>query len=243
MFVEVRDARAPLLTHNPDIYGLFAEKVSVTVLNKADLADKAVTRRWCAVLGKRNQAVMSVNSISTKPRKLIDKLQSFARSDRCPCRVAVVGVSNVGKSSLINRIIGRKTARVEARPGVTRAVSWLRAGKCIELLDSPGLVPHRIPEGDEWAMMVALGVVPPDPGEMDEIACCIIRRLGTEWVARAYGAEQRPLSPSDFLYYLAEFWSMKVRGGDGDCKRAANRLVHDFIRGKLPPVSIEVPEI
>lgn len=242
VFVEVRDARAPGLTHNPDILELFRDRPYMVVMNKADLADPAVTSEWIKYFSSESVKSAGMDAVRGKAGEVLGKLKSIAhRRKGKPLRISVLGVSNIGKSSLINRIAGRRAAKVEARPGVTRQLQWIKAGSQIEIMDSPGLVPPRIAEGDEWGLMAALGVVPPSPDESEEVACSLIGRLGASFVGGAYSVEAGDAEPWDFLQILADKLSMKLKGGIPDTSRAASRLLKDFQNGKLPPVSLERP--
>ena len=144
---EIVDARIPISSRNPDVDELVAGKPRLVVLNRVDLADPEATQRWAAWFREKGCAVLECNAKSGAGTKqfaaavralLAEKLRAYAeKGQNRVIRVMILGVPNVGKSTFINRIAGRRTARTEDRPGVTRAKQWVPIDKGLELLDTP----------------------------------------------------------------------------------------------------------
>ena len=146
--IEVCDARLPVSSRNPDLNELVRHKPRILLLNKSDLADPAMTREWTAHFLAQGITTVAINSLrmSAKVVPLIEKAASARiesaqqRGFKRTVRAMVVGVPNVGKSTLINLIKGRATIKTEDRPGVTRSNQWFRVTPYLELMDSPGML-------------------------------------------------------------------------------------------------------
>ena len=148
---EILDARIPISSRNPDVDELTAGKPRLVVLNRADQADRSATDRWAAYFRAKGYAVLESDAkrgqgtarFAAAVRELLaDKLRAYAEKGQAGrvVRVMILGVPNVGKSTFINRIAGRKTAKTEDRPGVTRAKQWVPIDRGLELLDTPGIL-------------------------------------------------------------------------------------------------------
>ena len=150
--IELCDARLPFSSRNPVLNQMLRNKARVLLLNKADLADPAKTKQWMSFFRQRGTecAAVSADKNAREVLKAIERLtkdrveRSAARGMRRTVRVMVVGVPNVGKSTLINRLHGGSVAKVGDRPGVTRANQWIRVGEYLELLDTPGMLWPRL---------------------------------------------------------------------------------------------------
>ena len=148
---EILDARIPRSSRNPDVDGLTAGKPRLVVLNRADQADREATKTWTAHFKEKGCSVLETDSksgagtakFSAAVRELLaDKLRAYAEKGQTGrvVRVMVLGIPNVGKSTFINKIAGRKTAKAEDRPGVTRSKQWVPIDRGLELLDTPGIL-------------------------------------------------------------------------------------------------------
>ena len=161
---EIVDARIPVSSRNPDIDAICGEKPRMIVLNRMDLADPAATKRWAEYFKKKGMAVIATDcktkkgiSAFTPAARLAcaEKLERDAKRGMSrPLRVMVVGIPNVGKSTLINQISGRKSAKAENRPGVTRGKQWVTVDSGLQLLDTPGILWPKF-EDPEVGMMLA----------------------------------------------------------------------------------------
>ena len=147
LVIEVIDARIPVSSRNPIIDDLVKSKQRIIILNKSDLSDGAANEAWAEELRKDGSIVLQMNCMSgqgVNPLfKTLNRLQEEKNKDQLrkkPLRMMIVGVPNVGKSSLINRMTGKKSAKTGDRPGVTKGKQWIRLNKNVELLDTPGIL-------------------------------------------------------------------------------------------------------
>ncbi|TDA65637.1 MAG: ribosome biogenesis GTPase YlqF [Clostridia bacterium] len=249
VIIEVVDARLPATGRGVEVRHLLARsrRGHLLVLNKADLAEPEKTRAWMehwraggllsasasAVRGEgiRNCRRLVMEAAASRPKKW----------QRAP-RAMVVGLPNVGKSSLLNRLIGRSVVRVGRRPGITRGVQWVRIAPGLELLDTPGLLGAGGVDGERRLRLSAVGILPQNEADSWETARWLLSLLPGERVD-VYGAEMAsPLAtPEDRLAALARKRGFLGPGGIPDTSRAARLLVEDFSRGRLGPLTLELP--
>ena len=167
---EILDARIPRSSRNPDIDGLTAGRPRLVVLNRADQADREATKDWAAFFKEKGWAVLEADSksgagtakFSAAVRELLaDKLRAYAEKGQTGrvVRVMVLGIPNVGKSTFINKIAGRKTAKAEDRPGVTRSKQWVPVDRGLELLDTPGILWPKLDDKDVGLHLAFTGAV------------------------------------------------------------------------------------
>jgi ribosome biogenesis GTPase A len=251
---EVADARCPRASRNPRLRRLVGGKATLLVLAKADLAEEAATDRWRAALGRAGEACVAVDLRAGRdagaPGRIVAASRGLlvsagaARREAEPFRAMAVGLPNVGKSSLINRMAGRRRAPVGARPGVTRGAAWI-ALDGFELLDLPGILPARVPGGAVLWRLVAIGALTEGQGDVTAAAAEL-----AEWVARRapralevrYGMADERLSGTELLEAIGRVRGALGPGGRVDLARAAAALLADFRRGDLGTVTLEEPE-
>ena len=184
---EIVDARIPMSSRNPDIDSICANKPRIIVLNRSDLADSNATKRWIAWFRSRGMAALATDC---KSRKGISNFQPAVRSvlqekiqrDAAkgmnrPLRVMIVGIPNVGKSTLINQISGRKGAKAENRPGVTRGKQWVTVDNGLLLLDTPGILWPKFEDPNVGMKLAYTGAVKEDIMDTEELACHLMEVL------------------------------------------------------------------
>ncbi|EHM09572.1 putative GTPase [Thermanaerovibrio velox DSM 12556] len=243
LWLEVRDARAPLLTSSPFMESLRGLNRWV-VLSKADLADPDVTDRWVSHfkdLGIPCWALDSRKQIPSSMRRAMKELKPSHRD----LRVAVVGVPNVGKSALLNHVIGRSSAKVGAMPGVTRGLSWFR-GDGVMVVDSPGVLDPRsgglVQRRLSWLNAVK-GTVIASPLDLalDCVGCLMSLGLwGT--VASKWNLDPGLEDPMAAMEAVAERLGKRAKGGLLDLDGAARAFLEAFSSGRLGRFSLESPE-
>lgn len=178
--LELADARLPRASRNPEIAKLLRQKPSLLLLTKADLADPEQTEAWQKFFASRGQASLAIDSYQPKARQLVlekarlqiaDKLERAEEKGRIgrPVRAMLVGIPNVGKSTLINGLVGRKAAVTSDRPGVTRAPQWVRAGQ-LELMDMPGVLWPKIEFAHDQLVLAATGAIRDQVLDIEEVA-------------------------------------------------------------------------
>ena len=253
---EIVDARIPMSSRNPDIDAICGSKPRIIVLNRMDLADPAATRRWKDYFKSRGMAVIATDC---KTRQGIadftpaaraacaEKLQrDAARGMNRPLRVMVVGIPNVGKSTLINQISGRKGAKAENRPGVTRGKQWVTVDSGLQLLDTPGILWPKFEDPEVGMMLAYTGAVKEGVIDLEELSCRLLELLLNYYphvLAERYQVEAEPGTPG---YELLEMAGRKrgylLRGAEVHTERMAKVLMDEFRSGKLGKFTLEMPE-
>lgn len=254
---EILDARIPLSSRNPDVDELTAGKPRLVVLNRVDQADPGETRRWAAYFRGKGYAVLEANAkggagtaqFAAAVRELLrDKLAAWADRGQVgrTVRIMVLGIPNVGKSTFINKVAHRKTARAEDRPGVTRSKQWVPVDSTLELLDTPGILWPRFDDPEVGKRLAFTGAIKDDVVDMEELACYLMDYLSRRYapvLAERYKIE---VEPEDSGYDLLEKAGRKrgflMRGAQVDTQRMARVLLEEFRGGKLGRFTLETVE-
>lgn len=240
--LELLDARAPLASRNPFLSRVVGVKPRVVVLNKADLADPEATARWVAFFRRAGAEAVGLEAQSGRG---LDQLEAAAgrAAKKGLARVMLVGIPNVGKSSLLNRLAGRARARVGALPGVTRGKQWVKTGAGHLLLDLPGIFPPTFAgENEQWALAVT-GALPDFAYDHQAAAARLADLLTQDCYAAAF-SKRFALPAADMaepLVAVARQRGYVGAGGRPDLARAADALLKDFRMGLLGRVTLEQP--
>ena len=252
---EILDARIPISSRNPDVDELTAGKPRMVVLNRVDQADPDATKRWAAWFRAKGYAVMESDAKSGAGTKqfaaavktlLADKLRAYAeKGQNRVVRVMILGVPNVGKSTFINRIAGRKTAKTEDRPGVTRAKQWVPIDRGLELLDTPGILWPKFEDPVVGQMLAYTGAVRDQVLDLEALACGLMEQMwhsNPEAIRARYKIEAPEDTPG---YELLELAGRKrgflVSGGEVNTERMAQVLVEEYRSGKLGRFTLQLP--
>ena len=254
VIVEIRDARLPYSSANPDLKTLGQGKKRVLLLNKADLADPAVTAAWETHFKNLGTEVLSVDSRlknqTGKLRKQLDLLAAEkSEKDRKrgiknrPVRIMIAGIPNVGKSTLINSLAGQASTKTGDKPGVTKGLQWIRLSPSMELMDTPGILWPRFENETVGLHLALMGAISEDVLPLEELAVSGIRFLKERYPGVL--EERYSLSGSDphgMLEELAVKQGFLQKGSVPDSAAAARRLLNDWQSGKLGRISLESPE-
>lgn len=251
--VDVLDARAPAASSNPDLAGLVSGKTVLHVLNKADLADPEVTARWVRYFRDKGEAAVPYSVPNDKAKLLKDEIIHLSqpilaryeeKGMRKIIRGLVAGVPNVGKSAILNRLLGTRRMEEGNRPGVTRSLQWAKIDPFLEILDSPGLLWPKFEDEKIGAVLALLGSVKREILDEEELACYLIRLLkGTDpgALVKRYGLTDTDGEPYEILEQISRRRGFLIRGGEPDTERGAKTLLDEFRDGRLGRVSLEAP--
>ena len=253
---EILDARVPLSSRNPDVEELTRDKPRLIVLNRVDLADPAATKAWSAYFREKGFAVLEANArqgqgtgrFPAAVRALLaDKLAAYAEKGQAGrmVRVMILGIPNVGKSTFINQVAKRKTARAEDRPGVTRAKQWVQVDQSLELLDTPGMLWPKFEDPEVGFRLACTGAVRDEIVDVEELAGRLMAYLGKRYPKVLMDRYKTEAEAEDSGYGLLIKAGRKrgfvLRGGEVDTERMARILLDEFRGGKLGRFTLELP--
>ncbi|MEA4869607.1 MAG: ribosome biogenesis GTPase YlqF [Christensenella sp.] len=253
--VEILDARAPLASRNPDFDDLFAGKARVVLLNKSDLADPNATKRWISHFARRGieaagvsatggaakKTAVSLIEKAAKPRVDAMKLKGVNKTVRC----MIVGIPNVGKSTLINRIAGQNRAEVGDKPGVTRGKQWVKITPYLELMDTPGMLWPKLADQELAKHLAFLGSIRDEIMDSEELAAdllALLQQMTPAKLSERYGKLTAETPKEDLLSAVCRSRGFLLRGGELDTERAAYVALDEFRAGKISRVTLEQPE-
>lgn len=253
---ELIDARIPISSRNPDIDAICGNKPRIIILNRIDLADPEATAAWSDYFRKKGWAVVRTDC---KSRKGIDRFQPAVRELLAeklrryqergfvnkPLKLMVVGIPNVGKSTFINQVAGRKGAKAENRPGVTRGKQWVTVDKGLLLLDTPGILWPKFDDEEVGRRLAYTGAVKGDILDMETLACHLIAMLWKRYpdaLCQRYKIEL----PEDAQGYELLTEAGRKRGfllarGEIDTERMARVLLEEFRSCKIGKFTLEMP--
>ena len=259
IIVEILDARIPYSSKNPEIQRLIGDKPSLTILNKASLANKQITQKWIDYYRSNGKYAISVDCITGEGLSLIsnavknilsDKIERFENKGmNKKLRAMFVGIPNVGKSSLINKICGSKKAKVENRPGVTLNKQWIPTNIGFDLMDMPGVLWPKFEEKSVGENLAITGAIKDAILDIEYIAVALCSRLKNlapnEFMTR-YKIKEDELASCETDYEIFELVGKKrgflISGGEINTERTAATLLEEFRSAKIGTISLEVPE-
>ncbi len=253
---ELVDARIPVSSRNPDIDSICGSKPRIVILNRWDLADPDATARWVAYFKKKGilavptdcKSRRGINAFTPAVRQLLqEKIQrNAAKGMTKALRIMIVGIPNVGKSTLINQISGRKGAKAENRPGVTRGKQWVTVDKDLLLLDTPGILWPKFEDPNVGLMLAYTGAVKEDVIDIEELSCRLMELLWARYpqkVKERYGIDCPADMPGwELLEAAAKNRGFLLARGVVHTERMAKVLLDEFRSGKLGRFTLEMPE-
>ncbi|SFL46808.1 ribosome biogenesis GTPase A [Paenibacillus sp. 1_12] len=259
--IELLDARIPMSSRNPMIDEILQNKPRLVLLNKHDLADPAVTAEWVAYFAERGLQALPVDSANGNQMKDImnrckelfgDKIATQIRKgmNPRPVRALIVGIPNVGKSTLTNRLAGKKIAATGDRPGVTKGQQWIKVGSEMELLDTPGILWPKFEDQMVGMRLAATGAIKEEILNIADIALYVVRYLTTHYGAslqERFSIEKLPDDPqnTDAMVEVMEAIGRKrgalISGGRVDLEKASATILRELRAGKMGRISLESP--
>ena len=263
--VELIDARIPVSSRNPDIDAICGGKPRLIILNRADQADPDLNRRWGELFRGRGHAVLETDARSGRGVERLSPLLQQVLAEQIarwrekglvgrPVRAMVVGVPNVGKSTFINKIARRKSAKAGDRPGVTRGKQWVTVDRGLELLDTPGILWPKFEDVRTGLHLAFTGAVKDEIMDAETLGCHLMAFLGARYpqvLGEKYKLAQIPApeegeDPVAYGYRILELAAqkrgMRISGGEFDTERMARVLLDEFRGGKLGRFTLELPE-
>ena len=252
---EVVDARIPRSSRNPEVGELIGGKPRMLILNRADQADPAMTDRWAEhfkaqglyVIKTDAKSGKGTNAFQNAVRSLLkDKIEYYRQRGQTGrlLRIMILGIPNVGKSSFINRVAGRRAAEASDRPGVTRGKQWINIGGGIEMLDTPGLLWPKFEDKEVGEHLAFTGAVKDDILDVETLGARLMRLLASEYPEALSGRYKIETDTEDgfaLLERAAKKRGFIVSGGEIDIERMSRVLLDEFRGGKLGRLTLETP--
>ncbi|MGI6713565.1 MAG: ribosome biogenesis GTPase YlqF [Bacilli bacterium] len=253
VFIELLDARAPRSSKNPYLGQISPQKPRLLVLTKSDLAVSKEVAEWVKTLKKDNQAVIACNLASHASRKLILKaLRPFYEQKKAkdqnrglkpqPLRALVVGIPNVGKSTLINCLVGRRSAKAANRPGLTRGQQWVKVSPEFELVDTPGILPPNYDDQTSALHLAMIGTIPSHILPSDRIQKAIFEFLikkHPDYLMKRYDLTNDELASLPELYLGIAKRRGLLQNAEYDLASAGTVLQNEFRLGILGPIVLD----
>ena len=254
--IEIRDARIPYSSSNPDIENICNEKPRIILFNKSDLGDENITKQWVKKLSNDNTRVLSVNcltgaglnKIKGTLEELLKEKHDRLRSkgvENITIRAMVVGIPNVGKSTFINKMAKNNVAKTGDRPGVTKSKQWIKTKQGIELLDTPGVLWPKFEDEKVGLNLAFTGAIKDEIMDIEELALKLIEKLQQTHGARLmerYKLSELDENPLENMDNIAKKRGAIISRGNIDYNRVAVMLLDEFRGGKLGPISLEEPD-
>ncbi|GAB6157667.1 ribosome biogenesis GTPase YlqF [Desulfotomaculum varum] len=253
--IELLDARIPVSSGNPMINQILGQKPRLVVLNKSDLADPALTKLWLKVLERPGVKVVALDTLQGEGLKEVpraaaalvaEQMAKLAARGRRPraIRCLVLGIPNVGKSSFINRLVGRKAAKTGDLPGVTKGQQWIRIQGSLELLDTPGILWPKFEDPEVGYKLAVTGAIKEQVFDIYEVAVQLLGWLASHYPDRLkerYKLSELDQNIPDLLAAIGARRGLLVAGGAVDVHKASQLLLKEFREGLLGKYTLDLP--
>lgn len=257
LVAEILDARIPISSRNPDIDAMVGAKPRLIVLNRADQADEQSSRRWADWFRGRGYGVLLTDCksgagvsrfVPTVREQLREQIAHWNEKGQVgrPVRAMIVGVPNVGKSTFINQVAGRKSAKAQNRPGVTRGRQWITVSGGLELLDTPGILWPKFEDQSVGLNLAYTGAVKDSIMDLETLASHLMGLLASRYPQAIEGRYKITADPQAQGWELLEAAGRKrgflISGGEVDLERMSRVLLEEYRSGKLGRFTLELPE-
>lgn len=253
---ELLDARIPMSSRNPMINEILGNKPRIVLLNKADMADEAITQQWIAYFQQQKLRALAIDAqtgtgikqiVAASKEMLKDKFAKMAAKgikNPRPMRALIVGIPNVGKSTLINRLAGRNIAKTGDKPGVTKAQQWIKVGKEMELLDTPGILWPKFEDEEVGLKLATTGAIKDTILNLQDVAVYALHFLKQHYPERLkerYSLDDIPEEIVALFDAIGKRRGCLVSGGAVDYDKVSEIVLHDIRTEKLGRISFETP--
>ncbi|MBO5665972.1 MAG: ribosome biogenesis GTPase YlqF [Firmicutes bacterium] len=252
LVVEVIDARIPCSSRNPIIDQLVGEKKRIIILNKSDLADAEENKSWSDFFKQEGNLVLAMNCMSGQGAnqliRLLEKIRDEKNKDAArkkPLRMMIVGVPNVGKSSLINRLTGKKSAKTGNKPGVTRGKQWLNLGNDMQLLDTPGILWPKFEDPEVGLNLAFCGAIKDEILDIATLCLELIKVLQVrypELLMERYKLTELGETALDTMELIAKKRGFILSGGRIDYERTGKTVIDEFRSATIGHITLEQVE-
>lgn len=258
--IEILDARVPLASQNPDIEDAIKNKKKIIVLNKADLADNNSTNKWIEYYAKKGIKAVAVEANTSKGIKdVIEAIkkeyseikEKYVQKGRIgkAIRVMVVGIPNVGKSTFINGLAKRNTAKVGNKPGVTKQKQWIKVTNDIELMDTPGMLWPKFKDNEQGVHLAFVGTIGESSVDKEEIAYYLLdyliknypQKLENRFNLEVKDGNNNQKETMEVLEEIARKRGALLSGGNINMQKISDVILNEFQSGKLGRITIELP--
>ena len=254
LVIEVCDARLPFSSRNPELLRLTAGKRRILLLNKADLADPEQTRNWVRFFQAQGETAFPVHALSLKSKELLSTIDRSVRDIvekaeekgiRKTVRVMVIGVPNVGKSTIINRLRGTTIAKTGDRPGVTKSNQWIHVTPYLDLMDTPGMLWPRLDDQLAARRLCYIGSVKDDVVDVYGLTISLLEDLKAscpDTLSARFHVEDLNAENVDLLDAVCHGRGWLLKGGRYDYDRCCSVVLDEFRSGKLGKITLESPD-
>lgn len=254
--IELVDARIPMSSTNPMIGQLLGQKPSIVVMNKADLADTEILKLWTAYYKEQGRMVMALNSKDGKGiKQLVQAVRKLAEPKLVKwrtkglksrsVRTIILGIPNVGKSTLINRLAGRNATKTADKPGETKGKQWVHLADNLDLLDTPGVLWPKLEEQKCARRLAATGAISDTVYDMEEVVADLITTLSvrySEALKKRFKLSEIDEDPYKTIERIGRNRGAVLPGNRIDMEKTYKLIIKDFREGHIGPISLDMPE-